>query len=75
MQYIASGEAGAVKARDVARLFRDEDLVGPVTFAKACKEHHVLVITDDYTYNFHDRKRGRDDYKRFIEEAQAAADS
>ncbi|MEO6890613.1 MAG: hypothetical protein ABI456_14540, partial [Ktedonobacteraceae bacterium] len=74
MLYISSGEAGAVKARDVARLFRDEDLVGPVVFAKACKDHHVIVITDDYTYNFNDPKRGRDDYKKFIEEAQAAAD-
>src|SRR5215469_8286635 len=74
MLYINSGEAGAVKVRDVARLFRDEELVGPVVFAKACKDHHVLVITDDYTYNFNDPIRGSDDYKKFIEEAQAAAD-
>lgn len=74
MLYINSGEAGAVRVRDVARLFRDEDLVGPVVFAKACKDHHVIVITDDYTYHFNDPKRGKDDYKKFIEEAQAAAD-
>lgn len=74
MLYINSGEAGAVKVRDVARLFRDEDLVGPVVFAKACKDHRVIVITDDYTYNFNDPKRGKEDYKKFIEEAQAAAD-
>ncbi len=72
--HINSGEAGAVMGRDVARFFRDEDLVGPVVFAKACKDHHVLVITDDYIYNFNDPRRGRDDYKKFIEEAQAAAD-
>jgi hypothetical protein len=74
MSYINSGETGAVKVRDVARLFRDEDLVGPVVFAKACKDRRVLVITDDYTYNFNDSKRGKEDYKKFIEEAQAAAD-
>lgn len=74
MLYINSGQAGAVKVRDVARLFRDEDLVGPVVFAKACKDHHVIVITDDYTYNFNDPQRGKEDYKKFIEEAQAAAD-
>ena len=48
MLYINSGEAGAVRVRDVARLFRDEDLVGPVVFAKACKDHHVIVITDQH---------------------------
>jgi hypothetical protein len=74
MQYITSGQAGAVKVRDVARLFRDEDLVGPVVFAKACKDHHVIIITDDYTYNFNDPRRGKDDYKKFMEEAQVAAD-
>ncbi|HEY1352909.1 MAG TPA: hypothetical protein VGF67_25115 [Ktedonobacteraceae bacterium] len=74
MLYINSGEAGAVMTRDVARLFRDEDLVGPVVFAKACKDHHVLVITDDHTYDFNHPKRGKDDYKRFLAEAQAAAD-
>lgn len=74
MLYINNDEASAVMARDVARLFRDEDLVGPVVFAKTCKEHHVLVITEDYIYNFNDPKRGRDDYKKFIQEAQAAAD-
>jgi recombinase len=75
MLYINSGEAGAVKVRDVARLFRDEDLVGPVVFAKACKDRRVLVITDDYTYNFNDKKRGKEDYKKFIEEAQAAGEN
>jgi hypothetical protein len=74
MLYIESGDAGAIMARDVSRFFRDEDLVGPVTFAKACKEHHVIVITDDHIYNFNNPKRGREDYKKFIEEAQAAAD-
>jgi DNA invertase Pin-like site-specific DNA recombinase len=74
MLYINSGEAGAVKVRDVARLFRDEDLVGPVVFAKACKDHRVIVVTDDYTYNFNDPKRGKADYKKFIQEAQEAAD-
>jgi hypothetical protein len=74
MIYIESGEASAVMARDVARFFRDEDLVGPVVFAKACKDHNVIVITDDYIYKFNDKKRGREDYKKFIQEAQAAAD-
>lgn len=74
MLYIQSGDAGAVMTRDVSRLFRDEDLVGPVTFAKACKEHHVIIITEDHIYNFNDPRRGREDYKKFIEEAQAAAD-
>src|SRR5581483_3900923 len=74
MIYIQSDEASAVMARDVARFFRDEDLVGPVVFAKACKDHNVIVITDDYIYNFNDKKRGREDYKKFIQEAQTAAD-
>lgn len=74
MLYIESDEAGAALGRDVARFFRDEDLVGPVVFAKACKDHNVLVITDDYTYNFNDKKRGKEDYKKFIQEAQAAAE-
>ncbi len=43
-------------------------------FAKACKDHRVIVITDDYLYDFNDPKRGKEDYKKFIEEAQAAAD-
>src|SRR6185437_14332487 len=50
MFYISSDEASAVMACDVARLFRDDELVGPVVFAKACKTHHVLIITDDYIY-------------------------
>ncbi|HVU66984.1 MAG TPA: recombinase family protein [Ktedonobacteraceae bacterium] len=74
MAYINSGEAGAVMGRDVARFFRDEDLVGPVVFAKACKDHHVLVITEEHIYDFNHPKRGRDDYKKFLQEAQAAAD-
>ena len=48
--HIEHGGVGAVMARDVARLFRDEDLIGPTVFAKTCKDHHVLVITEDYTY-------------------------
>ncbi len=75
MLYINSGEAGAVKVRDVARLFRDEDLVGPVVFAKACKVHRILVITDDHIYNFNDPKKGKENYKKFIQEAQEAADN
>ncbi len=70
--HIEHGGVGAVMARDVARLFRDEDLIGPTVFAKTCKDHHVLVITEDYTYDFNDKRK--EDTKKFIQEAQAAAD-
>jgi len=68
---IKSGKAGAVLVRKIDRLFRDEDMVDPAVFAKACREHHVLILTlDGDIFDFNNKPK---DYERFLREAQEAA--
>ncbi len=54
----------------VDRITRDEDLITPTAFANLCKKHHVLIITDDYIFDFNNPNR--DDMGRFMNEAIAA---
>ena len=56
----------------IDRLFRDEDMIQPAVFAKTCKTHHVIIVTVDDYFDFNNPKR--DDRRRFLELAQAAAD-
>ncbi len=56
----------------VDRLFRDEDMIQPAVFAKTCKEHRCLIITTDDLFDFNNPRK--DDRKRFLDAAQAAAD-
>lgn len=72
VEEIQRGTVGAVLVVDVSRLFRDEDMVEPMTFAKLCKKYKVLIMTLDDTYNFNDERRS--DLDRFYLEAKAAAD-
>src|SRR6266568_3972561 len=69
---IEKDEVKAVLVWAVDRLFRDEDGIQPPTFVKTCKEHHCLIITTDDLFDFNNRRR--DDRKRFLDAAQAAAD-
>ncbi len=69
---IESGVVGAVMVFAVDRLFRDEDMVMPPTFVRLCKDYRVLIITQHYDFDFNNPQK--DDRKRFLELAQAAAD-
>jgi DNA invertase Pin-like site-specific DNA recombinase len=69
---IVKDEVKAVLVWAVDRLFRDEDGIQPPTFVKTCKDHHCLIITTDDLYDFNNHRR--DDRKRFLDAAQAAAD-
>ncbi len=69
---IEKDEVKAVLVWAVDRLFRDEDGIQPPTFVKTCREHHCLIITTDDVFDFNNRRR--DDRKRFLDAAQAAAD-
>src|SRR6266566_5134419 len=69
---IERDEVKTVLVWAVDRLFRDEDMIQPAVFAKACKEHHCLIITTDDLFDFNNPRK--DDRKRFLEAAQAAAD-
>lgn len=69
-EVIESGKASAVLVVSVDRITRDEDLVTPTMFANLCKKHHVVIITDDYIYDFNNTSR--DDTGRFMNEAIAA---
>ena len=64
----------AVLVWSVDRLFRDEDMIQPPTFAKECKDHHCIVLTMDDWFDFSHPKRGRSDLDRFLQLAKAAAD-
>lgn len=72
MGRIAQGDVGAIMVWAVDRLFRDEDMIEPAVFAKQCKEHHVIVLTPSDEFDFNNPRR--DDRKRFLDAAQAAAD-
>lgn len=69
---IKRDEVGAILIWDVSRLFRDETMIMPAIFAELCKEHHVLVLTPDTMFDFNNPRS--DDRKRFLDEAQNAAD-
>jgi len=69
---IEKDEVKAVLVWAVDRLFRDEDMIQPAVFAKTCKEHNCLIITTDDLFDFNNPRK--DDRKRFLEAAQAAAD-
>jgi len=69
-EVIKSGKASAVLVVSVDRITRDEDLITPTQFANLCKQYHVLIITDDYIYDFNNPMR--DDMGRFMNEAIAA---
>ena len=69
-EVIETGKASAVLVVGVDRLTRDEDLITPTAFANLCKRHHVLIITDDYIFDFNNPNR--DDMGRFMNEAIAA---
>jgi len=53
-----------------ARLFRDEWMIGPDTFIKACYEHDVVVVTWTYRYDF---RRNPYDMDQFRLQSQIAA--
>jgi DNA invertase Pin-like site-specific DNA recombinase len=69
-EVIESGQASAVLVVSVDRITRDEDLITPTAFANLCKQHHVIIITDEYTFDFNNPMR--DDMGRFMNEAIAA---
>jgi len=68
---INAGKVSAVLVIDVSRLFRDEDLVDPATFAKECKDNHCIIVTLEYVYDFNSPTRG--DHDRFMQDAKDAA--
>ncbi len=71
-EYISRDEVKTVLVWSIDRLFRDEDMIQPPVFVKLCKEHHCVILTVDDFFDFNNPKR--DDRKRFLELAQAAAD-
>jgi hypothetical protein len=54
LQAIISGEAGAVLAVDVDRLFRDKYGKESGKFIEICEYYKVIVITPTFIYDFHD---------------------
>src|SRR5437016_3957139 len=44
-QDVKRGTVGGVLVVDVSRLSRDEDLIDPTVFAKACKRNDTAIIT------------------------------
>lgn len=69
--YIGSGEYGAVMTRAVDRLFRHINMIEPAQFAEHCKQHHVMILTENQRFDFNRRP---EDTKRFLAEAQKGAD-
>lgn len=53
-----------------SRLFRDEFMIGPDTFIKACYDHDVQVVTWTYRYDF---RRNPYDMDQFRMQCQIAA--
>ncbi len=53
-----------------SRLFRDEFMIGPDTFIKACYDHDVIVVTRSYRYDF---RRNPYDMDQFRMQCQIAA--
>lgn len=54
LQAIIAGEARAVIAIDVDRLFRDKYGSESGKFIEICEHYKVIVITPTFTYDFHD---------------------
>jgi hypothetical protein len=69
-EVIESGKASAVLVVSVDRITRDPDLITPIQFANICKDHNVLIITDEYIFDFNNPTRN--DLDRFVNEAIAA---
>ena len=72
VELIEASEIKAVMVWAVDRLFRHEDMIEPAVFIKICKEHGVIILTQDDFFDFNNPKR--EDRKRFLELAQQAAD-
>ena len=72
VERVINDEVKTVLVWDIDRLFRDEDMVQPAVFVKTCKEHGCIVLTMEDTFDFNNPFR--DDRKRFLAIAQAAAD-
>src|SRR6266516_452016 len=53
-----------------SRLFRDEFMIGPDTFIKACYDHDVMLVTLLYCYDF---RRSSYDMDQFRMQCQIAA--
>ena len=70
-ELIKADKVGAVFVRDIARLFRDPDMINPPQFAVLCRDHHVVIITPSREFDFN--ATARTDFKDFIEEAEDAA--
>src|SRR6266699_5311989 len=69
--YIGSDEYGAVMTRAVDRLFRHINMIEPAQFAEHCKQHNVIILTENQRFDFNKRP---EDTKRFLAEAQKGAD-
>ena len=69
-EVIESGRASAILVVSVDRITRDPDMITPVVFANLCKRYGVVIITDDYIYDFNNPNR--DDMGRFMNEAIAS---
>ncbi len=68
-EYIEQG-AKVVVCFLIDRLFRDEDMIEPVTFAKLCKEHNCkIVLYSGMVYDLNNDMH----YQQFFMEALAAA--
>ena len=71
IHYVERDEVKAIMTRGVDRLFRHIDMIEPAIFAKICKQHDCIIITDTHVYDFNKRY---EDTKLFLQEAQAGAD-
>jgi hypothetical protein len=70
-EYVRTGKGGAIICYDVSRLTRDADLQDAIDLAKACRENHVIIITNETVFDFNNPTR--EDYNRFLDEAKEAA--
>jgi len=68
--YIEQDIIKAVLTRGVDRLFRHVDMIEPALFARTCREHKCIIITDSHVFDF----SKPEDTKLFLSEAQAGAD-
>jgi hypothetical protein len=66
----AACKASAILVSGVDRLTRDPDAITPIIFANMCRLAGVLIITDDYIFDFNNPKS--DDMGIFMNEAIAA---
>src|SRR2546421_632601 len=71
-RFVKADKAGAIFVDGISRLFRDEDMIDAPRFAKACKDHDVVIVTYDQEFDFN--ATSRDDMKAFREEAEDAAE-